>query len=223
MPERILPMLAGAGGLPADEAGWSFEVKWDGVRAIAYAQPGRLRLESRNLHDITDGYPELRGLMRVTSACARPCSTGRSSPSMTPGNRASSACSGVCMSPRRRRSPAGGLDPGGLRDLRPALSRRPALMEPPLRRAARGARGAGRRARPGGCPPPIPAPGASCSTATRAQGLEGIVAKRLDSRYEPGRRTGAWIKIKHTPPPGAGDRRLAARRGPPARAASARC
>jgi bifunctional non-homologous end joining protein LigD len=33
--------------------------------------------------------------------------------------------------------------------------------------------------------------------ATRSQGLEGVVAKRLDSRYEPGRRNGAWIKIKH--------------------------
>src|ERR1700722_12135049 len=33
--------------------------------------------------------------------------------------------------------------------------------------------------------------------ATGEQGLEGVVAKRLDSRYEPGRRTGAWIKIKH--------------------------
>ena len=56
-------MLAGAGALPAREEGWSFEVKWDGVRAIAYAQPGRLRLESRNLRDITDGYPEVRGLL----------------------------------------------------------------------------------------------------------------------------------------------------------------
>jgi bifunctional non-homologous end joining protein LigD len=33
--------------------------------------------------------------------------------------------------------------------------------------------------------------------ASRQQGLEGVVAKRLDSRYEPGRRSGAWIKIKH--------------------------
>ena len=33
--------------------------------------------------------------------------------------------------------------------------------------------------------------------ASRDQGLEGVVAKRLDSPYEPGRRTGAWIKIKH--------------------------
>jgi bifunctional non-homologous end joining protein LigD len=33
--------------------------------------------------------------------------------------------------------------------------------------------------------------------ATESQGLEGVVAKRLDSHYEPGRRTGAWLKIKH--------------------------
>ena len=65
MPERIVPMMA----RPADRAPartserWSFEVKWDGVRAIAYVQPGRLRLESRNLNDITDAYPEVRGLV----------------------------------------------------------------------------------------------------------------------------------------------------------------
>ena len=64
MPERIVPMLAGPGELPRPERGWSFEVKWDGVRAIAYVKPGRLRLESRNLREITDAYPEVRGLLR---------------------------------------------------------------------------------------------------------------------------------------------------------------
>ena len=64
MPERIVPMLARRGDdLPRPERGWSFEVKWDGVRAIAYVQPGRLRLESRNLNEITDAYPEVRGLV----------------------------------------------------------------------------------------------------------------------------------------------------------------
>ena len=33
--------------------------------------------------------------------------------------------------------------------------------------------------------------------ASAAQGLEGIVAKRLDSTYEPGRRSGAWVKVKN--------------------------
>src|SRR5438270_3315544 len=64
MPERILPMLAGAGEMPDQEEKWSFEVKWDGVRAIAYIKPGRLRLESRNLNEITDAYPEVRGILR---------------------------------------------------------------------------------------------------------------------------------------------------------------
>ena len=49
------------GRLPPDEAQWAFEVKWDGVRAIAYSEPGRLRFESRNLNEITPRYPELRG------------------------------------------------------------------------------------------------------------------------------------------------------------------
>ena len=64
MPERIVPMMARPGHLPPNQSEWSFEVKWDGVRAIAYVQPGRLRLESRNLNEMTDAYPEVRGLLR---------------------------------------------------------------------------------------------------------------------------------------------------------------
>src|SRR5947209_17757618 len=64
MPERVVPMLARlAATVPPDQQNWSFEVKWNGVRALAYVQPGRLRLESRNLNDITDTYPEIRGLL----------------------------------------------------------------------------------------------------------------------------------------------------------------
>src|SRR5581483_4218547 len=63
IPEHVVPMLARPGQLPDRERDWSFEVKWDGVRAIAYVQPGRLRLESRNLNEITDAYPEVRGLI----------------------------------------------------------------------------------------------------------------------------------------------------------------
>jgi bifunctional non-homologous end joining protein LigD len=55
VPERIVPMMARAERrLPRPENEWAFEVKWDGVRAIAYVRPGRLRLESRNLREITD-------------------------------------------------------------------------------------------------------------------------------------------------------------------------
>ena len=43
-----------------------------------------------------------------------------------------------------------------------------------------------------------PGDGKRLLEATRSQGLEGVVAKRLDTRYEPGRRSGAWLKIKNT-------------------------
>ncbi len=44
MPERVVPMLARLADLPSDPERWAFEVKWDGVRALAYSEPGRLRL-----------------------------------------------------------------------------------------------------------------------------------------------------------------------------------
>src|SRR4051812_4059927 len=62
MPEALAPMLARSGSLPGDQSGWGFEIKWDGVRAIAFCEGGRLRLTSRNGRDITQQYPEVRGL-----------------------------------------------------------------------------------------------------------------------------------------------------------------
>src|SRR5919202_1138369 len=67
MPERIEPMLARTGELPRGD-GWAFEVKWDGVRAIGFAEGGRLRLASRLGRDITPRYPELRELGRAVGA-----------------------------------------------------------------------------------------------------------------------------------------------------------
>ena len=64
MPERVVPMLAKLGTLPSDERRYGFEIKWDGIRAITYYEPGRFRIESRNLNDITAQYPELRRLGR---------------------------------------------------------------------------------------------------------------------------------------------------------------
>src|SRR5215218_365401 len=65
MPEHIKPMLARTGDLPKDDHKWAYEIKWDGVRGIAYADGGRLRLEARSGRDITPRYPELRELGRA--------------------------------------------------------------------------------------------------------------------------------------------------------------
>jgi bifunctional non-homologous end joining protein LigD len=65
MPERIVPMMAKLGKLPRDDSNWAYEIKWDGVRALCYCEGGRIRLESRNLRDVTSQYLELRALGRA--------------------------------------------------------------------------------------------------------------------------------------------------------------
>lgn len=62
MPELVAPMLASTASAPPRGEGWAYEFKWDGVRAIAYVDGGRVRLMSRNNLDISPRYPELRDL-----------------------------------------------------------------------------------------------------------------------------------------------------------------
>ena len=63
MPKQLKPMRATLStSLPPDEENWAYEIKWDGVRALGYSESGHLRLESRNLREITSHYPELRAL-----------------------------------------------------------------------------------------------------------------------------------------------------------------
>src|SRR5690348_14965263 len=57
-----MPMLATAGELAADDAAWAFEMKWDGLRAIATITGGAVTLYSRKGRDVTATYPELAGL-----------------------------------------------------------------------------------------------------------------------------------------------------------------
>ena len=59
MPQHVVPMLARLSTLPPDDDRWGYEIKWDGVRAVAYVDDrGGVRLETRNLNDVTRRYPE---------------------------------------------------------------------------------------------------------------------------------------------------------------------
>jgi bifunctional non-homologous end joining protein LigD len=62
LPGPISPMLATTGELPPDDGAWALEMKWDGVRALGYAQGGELRLLSRSGRSVTASYPELQGM-----------------------------------------------------------------------------------------------------------------------------------------------------------------
>ena len=197
MPEQLKPMLARAGSLPVRDAGWAFEVKWDGVRALAYSEPGRLRLESRNGNDITASYPELRPLNRALSSHhaildgeivafdehGRP-SFGRLQSRMHVSS----------DSAARRRSkevPVAYV----IFDLL-WLDGHPLLALPYGERRARlaelGLEGPAWRT-----PEHVVGNGAAMLEASLRNGLEGVVAKKLDSLYEPGRRSPCWLKVKN--------------------------
>jgi bifunctional non-homologous end joining protein LigD len=197
MPERILPMLAGAGELPAREEKWSFEVKWDGVRAIAYIKPGRLRLESRNLNEITETYPEVRGILRdlgmreavFDGEIVAFGDDGR--PSFERLQRRINVSSASAV----RRLSASTPVVYAIFDLLYLDGH--SLMALPYEERREHLDGLGLGGPAWRVPAVHPGRGRALLDATEAQGLEGVVAKRLDSRYEPGRRTGAWVKIKH--------------------------
>ena len=70
MPRDIEPMLAKAGPLPRDDSAYAFEIKCDGVRAVAYVHDGQLRLQSRNQNDTTKTFPELHGLADTLAGLA---------------------------------------------------------------------------------------------------------------------------------------------------------
>ncbi len=62
MPRQIWPMLATLVDEPFDSAEWLYEIKWDGYRAVAFLDSGRVRLASRNQNDFTTAFPEFREL-----------------------------------------------------------------------------------------------------------------------------------------------------------------
>jgi bifunctional non-homologous end joining protein LigD len=68
MPTTIHPMLATSIDEPFDGPDWLFEIKWDGYRAIAFLEAGKLRLVSRNQNELTPRYPELKDLPKFVHA-----------------------------------------------------------------------------------------------------------------------------------------------------------
>jgi bifunctional non-homologous end joining protein LigD len=199
MPEKIVPMMARTATLPRDDEHWAFEVKWDGVRAICHSEPGRLRLHSRNLLDITPRYPEVGRLNRALShhravldgEVVALDAEGR--PSFGALQRRMHVSSETAVRRLAKETPVTyvifdllWLDGRSLMDL-PYSERRARLAELEL--------GDGGRWR---VPDYVVGHGEQLLAATEKQGLEGVIAKRLDSTYEPGRRTPSWLKIKNT-------------------------
>lgn len=194
-------MLATPGTLPpaAQDARWAYETKQDGQRAVVYLDgAGGLLLRARSGEDITAAYPELRplgGTLGATSAVLDGeilalDEQGRADFQLLQSRM------GLAHAPERAarlaaRTPVHLV----LFDVLHLAGR--SLVPLPYSRR-RGRLEALDLAGPyWSTPAALVGHGAEALQATREHGLEGLVCKRLDSVYEPGVRSRAWIKIRN--------------------------
>ena len=196
-PENVVPMLARLSELPRDDGGWGVEVKWDGIRAIAYCRPGRVELQTRNLNDVSAQYPEVRRISRALGSHSAVLD-GELVAFDTHGRpsfeRLQQRIHNTDENVVRRRMKTHPvvyvifdllyLDGEDL-TCEPYSRRRELLEGLELTGDA------------------WQTPGHSVGqakellAASKEQGLEGVMLKRLDSVYSPGKRTGAWLKVKN--------------------------
>jgi bifunctional non-homologous end joining protein LigD len=190
-------MLATSVDKPFDDRDWLFEIKWDGYRAVAFLEEGKVRLVSRTQNDLTEQFPELQALPQSVKAQAAVLDgevvaldeEGRSSFSLMQQR------TGL-RRPGQRTAPHHDvpilyyvfdllyLDGYDLR--RVALEERKAALA--------------KLVTPGDTvrfSDHYPGQGIALFEAARQKGLEGILAKRRRSVYEE-RRSSEWRKIKIT-------------------------
>ena len=186
-------MLAIAGALPPDDGGWAYEVKWDGVRALVAVESGRVRLTSRAGNDVSGGYPELAAVQTAEPVLL--------DGELVAFDAAGRPDFGLLQSRMHVRGPSRELQRSTpvtllVFDVLHAADRLLLDLSYDQRRAVLDDLGLAGPAWQ--VPPAFLADGAAVVEATREQGMEGVVAKRRDSRYLPGRRSDCWRKVKHS-------------------------
>jgi bifunctional non-homologous end joining protein LigD len=197
----VSPMLAapGNGHDVTDEDDWAFEMKWDGIRAIATVDQAGLRLTSRNGNDLTVGYPELEEIIDLVGAH-------------------SAVLDGEIVALDSKGRPDFGRLQGRMHLTKPADVARAAASIPvhymlfdlleldgrsllaseyDKRRAELEALIRPTRTSRTQVPPAFAGDFAAAMESSLTLGLEGVVAKLRDSRYVAGRRTRSWVKVKH--------------------------
>ncbi|OXY88799.1 ATP-dependent DNA ligase [Streptomyces diastatochromogenes] len=196
----IAPMLATPGRLPpaAQDERWAYETKQDGQRVMVYLPgDGGVLLRARSGEEITGAYPELRPLGGALGGAAAVLDgevlaldeQGRADFQLLQGRM------GLAHSPARAARRAAQV-PVHLVLFDVPYLERPLLRHPYAERRAR-LEELGLTGPYWSTPAAVTGHGAEALRATREHGLEGLVCKRLDSVYEPGVRSRAWIKIRN--------------------------
>jgi bifunctional non-homologous end joining protein LigD len=203
LPDFIEPMRATAVDAPFSDEDWLFELKLDGYRVEAVVNHGRVRLWTRNRQDAARYFPDLSGTptwIRAQSAIVDGevvalNEDGRPEFGLLQ-DRAGMGRFGPSAGGKRRGEPRGARAPivyyvfdllylDGRLLLDVPLEQRKRLLRSVLRDHP-GVRFASH----------VEADGEDYHAAVAEQGLEGIVAKLRSSRYEPGRRSRSWLKVK---------------------------
>lgn len=191
----LAPMLATPARLPLPTASWAFEYKWDGIRACITVAGGRATILSRNGNDVTSSFPEVAAL---GTALLRDV-----------------VLDGEIVALNADARPDFGLLQNRLglnaRDAGAMSKRVPchffafdllavegeSLLDEDYDERRRRLASLRLKGPAWSVPPGHPGPADAALAASQEIGLEGIVAKRRDSRYHPGRRTDAWLKVRN--------------------------
>ena len=194
---KVEPMLAASADEPFDSPDFIYEAKWDGVRTIAFVDGGEVRLQTRNLLDCTTQYPEATQIAEAMTGGYQAIVDGeivalneKGVPSFQRLQPRMHVTAEATVRKLRKSTPVVYevfdllyLDGEDLtkRPLRDRLRLLDETVTP---------MGAIRKSEG------FVGTGVALFDAAREQGIEGIVAKRLDSAYHPGARSPAWVKIK---------------------------
>jgi len=182
-PQALAPMLATSTDVLPSGAGWAFEPKWDGYRALVRVRDGEATLRSRSGNDLTSRFP---GVARAIARAVRESSA------VLDGE--------VCALDDTGRSDFGRLQRSEGLLVFVAFDLIELHDEPLLNRTYLERRDELARLLDTSGPGVILSPsfddGAALEQAAREHGLEGVVAKRTASPYQPGRRSPDWRKLK---------------------------
>lgn len=192
-PYRLEPMLAATAAEPFDDPEKIFEVKWDGIRAIAVVEDGRVHLHTRGLKDISVAFADVGDALLAGVGARSVVLDGElvalDEAGMPKLHRVMERWHQGALS--RKPIPVSFevfdiLALNGDSLLRKPLYQRKALLHDTLE------------------PNDIvhlchfeDGEGITLFEASRSLGLEGVVAKSKGSKYEPGRRSPNWVKVKH--------------------------
>lgn len=196
MPPAMRPMMAEGGHQPFDDPAWMFEPKLDGVRTLAYVTTDGTTLRSRRGRDQTAQFPELANLAVYANVRH----------AVFDGEIVALDANGQPSFNRLQQR----IGLSGEREIERARTTHPAsiylfdilwlddrdLTNEPLRERRRILKEVVTETGPVAVTLAVEGDGRSFFEAAKGLGLEGIVAKRLDSVYEPGRRSPHWRKIK---------------------------